>query len=100
MVNVDSVEKGTPGMKQVHVVFAQSGDVMWRSAPKFRPNQTGTFVLHKTQIRNEHVRAALMTPVAPGGPEVYSAIDPQDSAHPQAPNHANLNRIRRLLGKD
>jgi len=99
VVNVNSVEKGKPGMKQVHVVFAQSGDVMWRSAPKFRPNQTGTIILHKTQIRNEHVRAALMTPVVPNGPEVYSALDAHDW-HPQVPDHANLNRIRRLLGKE
>jgi hypothetical protein len=99
VVNVDSVEKGKAGQKQVHVVFAQSGDVMWRSAPKFRVNQTGTFVLHKNQIRNENVRTALIAPVAAGGPEVYSALDSHDW-QPQVPNQANLNRIRRLLGKD
>ena len=92
-------EKGKPGQKQVQVVFAQSGDVMWRSAPKFRPNQTGTFVLHKNQVRNENVRAALMTPAVANGPEVYSALDAHDW-HPQVPNQANLNRSRRLLGKN
>jgi hypothetical protein len=99
VVNVDSVEKGKPGQKQVHVVFAQSGDVMWRAAPKFKVNQTGTFILHKNQIRNENVRSALMAPVVANGPEVYSALDSNDW-HPQALNQANLNRIRRLLGKD
>ena len=97
MVNVDSVEKGKPAMKQVHVVFAQSGDVMWRSAPGFL-NQTGSFILHKNQIRNENVRTALMAPAVANGPRSIR-LRPHDW-HPQAPNHANLNRIRKLLGKE
>ena len=66
--------------------------------PRVRSNQTGTIILHKTQIRNRHVRAVLMTPVVPNGPEVYSALDAH-GWHPQVPDHANLNRIRRLLGQ-
>jgi hypothetical protein len=97
-VDVGSVEKGATGQTQVQVVFANSGDVMWRSSPKFRPNEQGTIVLHKRQIRNPAVRSLLMTP-APNGPEVYSALNPMDW-HPHLPNNANLNRIRRLLGKE
>ena len=47
-IQIDQVHKGNHKGKTCQLRFPSSTDVMWQSAPKFRPGQEGFFLLHKT----------------------------------------------------
>ena len=73
VVNVQAVESGLP-MKQVAVLFPESRDVRWHTAPKFRVGQEGVWILHQHSLQNVPT---------PG----YTALHPSDF-------HAKPNRSR------
>jgi hypothetical protein len=50
IVEVESVERGELGAKQVTVLFPASMDVMWRDAPKHRPGERGVWLLHREEV--------------------------------------------------
>jgi len=102
-VEVLSVEKGTPKQKTVQVYFAQSKDVAYKNLPKFHKDDEGTFVLHTQQPGSGAVQHLISQANAAAvadtdQPPAYTALNPLDF-HPKVPDQANLNRIRRLLGK-
>ena len=79
VITVSQVHKG-PAQKQVVVRFPSSTDVRWRSAPKFKKGQKGTWLLHagagvgaRAAMRR---RAGAKRAVA--APGVYTALDPND----------------------
>ena len=78
VITVSQVYKG-PAQKQVVVRFPSSTDVRWRSAPKFKKGQQGTWLLHASAgvAGGGALRvAAAKGPVA--APSVYTALDPND----------------------
>jgi hypothetical protein len=78
VITVSQVHKG-PAKKQVVVRFPSSTDVRWRSAPKFKKGQQGTWLLHAGAGvgAGGALRAVgAKDPVA--APSVYTALDPND----------------------
>lgn len=49
-VEVQSVLKGAPDMKEAVIRFPASMDVMWVNYPKFKEGQEGTFILQQDRI--------------------------------------------------
>lgn len=80
VVQIESIVKGQPGGSSVVFQFASSNDVAWFDAPKFAPDQSGIFILRRSQIRQSQ------------GP-VLAALDPRDFQ-----TRDKLERIRRLIG--
>jgi hypothetical protein len=81
VVRVDSGEGLAKGQKHVVVVFPLSEDIAWRHAPKFHKDQKGKFHLHKRQIKNPAMRAALLNTPSGDNPvdaQSYTALDAQD----------------------
>jgi hypothetical protein len=83
VVQVASVHKGHHGDDTVTVLFPASTDVRWYKAPKFEPGQRGTFVLHKTKVKEAervepHVRALLEPAAAEKEVDAYTALNPAD----------------------
>jgi hypothetical protein len=78
-ITVDSVEKGHVPGHTVVVLFPNSDDVMWQSAPKFRPGQQGVWLLHRSQSK------------LPGVKDQYTVLKPLDFQ-----NREELERIRTL----
>ncbi|MBV9924088.1 MAG: hypothetical protein JOZ96_03540 [Acidobacteria bacterium] len=80
VVEVNDVHKGPQGRKDVVIRFPSSKDRMWADAPKFRPGQSGFFVLHRAASGGApHERAALLShgeESAEG--EYYTALHPED----------------------
>lgn len=66
VVNVESVEKGSTGLKQVTVRFPGSNDVRWRNHPKLRPGQQGVFLLSGGSVPVIDARAPLRSRAAGG----------------------------------
>jgi hypothetical protein len=66
VIQVDDVHKGSHKKKQVVVRFPASTDVMWYSAPKFRPGQQGYFALHKAEAEKPKRKAGKKRPVGRG----------------------------------
>jgi hypothetical protein len=97
-VDVQSVEKGDDH-KKVQIYFANSRDVAFRNMPRFEPNQEGTFILHTDQPGSEPVKH-LITAAAADANQIksFTALSPLDF-QPKLPNHENLEKVRRLLGK-
>ena len=79
MVEVASVEKGTPPGPTVPVLYAASHDIMWNHAPKLQVAQEGVFILRSGPVDG-------LDRVA------FTALDPLD-VHPTAA----LARVRRLI---
>jgi len=77
VIEVDRVQKGAGARKQVIVRFPASTDVRWYQAPKFSPGDQGTFILHRPPgaARAGGVRTRAL---AAAGPDVYTALDPND----------------------
>jgi hypothetical protein len=48
VIDVAHVERGTVGTGELTVLYANSIDVRWRSAPKPRASQEGVWILHAT----------------------------------------------------
>jgi len=78
VITVSQVHKG-PAQKRVVVRFPSSTDVRWRSAPKFKKGQKGTWLLHagagagaRGAVRAAGARRAVAAPT------VYTALDPND----------------------
>jgi hypothetical protein len=80
VVEVNDVQKGSAGKRQVVVRFPASRDVRWYRAPKFHPGQEGVFVLHKAEGEPAAGATAAMraTRRGPAGPEVYTALNAND----------------------
>jgi hypothetical protein len=101
IIKVDTVEKGAPNQKQVVVVFPQSRDIAWRSAPKFTKDQKGTWMLQKQQIANPTVRTHLMTAAAEvantEAQNIYTALDPKDFISAHQDQNAHLEQLRAII---
>jgi hypothetical protein len=81
VVQVQSGSADAKDKEHVVIVFPQSDDIAWHRAPKFHKGQKGKFRLHKTQIKNPALRAALLTAPSPESPaeaSVYTALNPDD----------------------
>jgi hypothetical protein len=78
-ITVDSVEKGHVTGHTVVVLFPNSDDVMWQSAPKFKQGQQGVWLLHRNQAK------------LPGVKDQFTVLKPHDFA-----DRAELERIRSL----
>ena len=80
VVEIDNVHKGSHDKKSVVLRFPSSKDRMWADAPKFRPGQSGYFVLHKVPMgQDSQGKVAAMEA---GSPEVqdeyYTALHRED----------------------
>jgi hypothetical protein len=78
ILEVTSVEKGTPPGPRLIVLFPESIDVMWYRAPKLRAGLEGVFLLRSGAVE--------------GDPRAYTVLDPLDVQPPSA-----LDRVRRLV---
>ena len=80
VVEIDNVHKGTHDKKNVVLRFPSSKDRMWVNAPKFRPGQTGVFVLHKTPMgQDKHGKVMAMAAGSEGiQDEYYTALHAED----------------------
>jgi len=78
-VAIDSVEKGHVAGHTVVVLFPNSDDVMWQSAPKFKKGQQGVWLLHRSQTK------------LPGIKDQYTVLKPLDFQ-----DREQLERIRAL----
>jgi hypothetical protein len=80
VVEIDSVHKGSHDKKSVTLRFPSSKDRMWADAPKFKPGQSGYFVLHKTPMGQD--KQGKVAAMAAGSPEVqdeyYTALHGED----------------------
>lgn len=78
VITVSHVHKG-PAQREVVVRFPSSTDVRWRSAPKFKKGQKGTWLLHAGA--GVGARAAIKAAGAKRAvarARVYTALDPND----------------------
>jgi hypothetical protein len=50
-IRIESVEKGHLTGHTIVVLFPNSDDVMWQSAPKFKQGQQGIWLLHRNQTK-------------------------------------------------
>jgi hypothetical protein len=80
VVEIDDVHKGSENKKSIVVRFPNSKDRMWVNAPKFRPGQSGYFVLHKVPMgQDAHGKVAAMEADSPEvQDEYYTALQPED----------------------
>ncbi len=80
VVEIDDIHKGSADKKSVVVRFPSSKDRMWADAPKFRPGQTGYFVLHKAPMGiDAHGKVAAMAADSPAvQDEYYTALHEED----------------------
>ena len=80
VVEIDNVQKGSHDKKSVTLRFPSSKDRMWADAPKFKPGQSGYFVLHKTPMGQD--KQGKVAAMAAGSPEVqdeyYTALHQED----------------------
>ena len=80
VVEIDSVHKGSHDKKSVTLRFPSSKDRMWADAPKFKPGQSGYFVLRKTPMGQD--KQGKVVAMAAGSPEVqdeyYTALHGED----------------------
>ncbi len=103
VVNVESVEKGSTGQKQIVVRFPGSNDVRWRNHPKLRPGQQGVFLLSEPAEAGPGDRAlsarrragvtrltTMATPLAQSG-ALQAMTDPQPIVA--------IDRVRQLLNQ-
>jgi len=78
VITVSQVHKGR-ARKQVVVRFPSSTDVRWRSAPKFKKGQKGTWLLHAgAGVGARAAPRAAAAKRALAAPSVYTALDPND----------------------
>ena len=98
VISVQAVEKGEPGQKEVVVVFPNSDDVMWAQAPKFQKGDSGTWILHKNQIKDAQVSKVLLAsePDEPNKPASYTTLSDEDF-HPADPGGRNQARIQKAV---
>jgi hypothetical protein len=82
-IGVESVEKGHLTGKTVVVLYPNSNDVMWQSAPKFKAGQQGVWLLHRDQAKLPGVKE-----------QQYTALKPLDFQET-----GQLERIRALSKK-
>ena len=80
VVEIDNVHKGAHDKKSVVLRFPSSKDRMWANAPKFRPGQSGYFVLHKTPMgQDKHGKVMAMAAGSEGiKDEYYTALHAED----------------------
>jgi hypothetical protein len=80
VVEVNNVHKGKYDKKSVVLRFPSSKDRMWAKAPKFRPGQSGYFVMHKTPMgQDKHGKVVAMAAGAEGiQDEYYTALHEDD----------------------
>ena len=80
VVEIDNVHKGAHDKKNVVLRFPSSTDRMWVNAPKFRPGQSGYFVLHKTPMgQDKHGKVMAMAAGSEGvQDEYYTALHKED----------------------
>lgn len=80
VVEIDDMHKGPTEKKSVVVRFPSSKDRMWADAPKFRPGQSGYFVLHKAPMGiNAQGKVAAMAADTIGvQDEYYTALHEDD----------------------
>lgn len=80
VVEIDSVHKGSHDKKSITLRFPSSKDRMWVDAPKFKPGQSGYFVLHKTPMGQD--KQGKVVAMAASSPEVqheyYTALHGED----------------------
>jgi hypothetical protein len=76
IVEVASVEKGSPNTKQVSVLFPASDDVLWHNVPKLEPGQEGVFILQRPAAAAEAAAAEAFALDA--DTPVYTVLDPLD----------------------
>ena len=83
-VRVETVLKGPPQRGLVLVAYPTSDEVMWLHSPKFRPDQTGIWILSRPQ--------GIDRTFAKMGQPVYTAIDSRDFQ-----DASEMARIQRLM---
>jgi hypothetical protein len=86
-IELESILKGTPPKTRVAVLYPNSKDVMWFSAPRFQQGQQGVWIL---QAAKDEEEAEKVIPDL-GGP-AYVALDPLDFRPT-----SEAARIRRLI---
>jgi hypothetical protein len=90
--------KRDEGEKMLLVIFPSTEDLMWENAPKFKKDQTGTWLLHSgTQLSPERAKI-LLTPEQFHGQEIraYTALQPEDF-RPKDPTGKDERLIREIL---
>jgi len=97
VITVQAAAKGEPE-KEIVVVFPGSDDRMWRRAPKFQKGDTGTWILHKDQIKDKQVADILLArePEQPNKPTAYTTLDKEDF-HPADVDGKNQARVQRAV---
>jgi len=81
VIQIESVLKGQINEQSIVILFPSSGDVMWKSAPKFREGEEGTWVLRRERMRG-----------LPPTEEYFTALNPRDFH-----SKDQLDRIKRLV---
>jgi hypothetical protein len=81
VIQIESVLKGQINEQSIVILFPSSRDVMWKSAPKFREGEEGTWVLRRERMRG-----------LPPTEEYFTALNPRDFH-----SKDQLDRIKRLV---
>jgi hypothetical protein len=80
VIRVQSVLKGDKGEKMLLVIFPSTEDLMWENSPKFKANQSGTWLLHSVaQLGDERARILLEPEPFQGNElKIYTALAQED----------------------
>jgi len=89
IIQVDSALKGAQPGQRIVVRFPASQDVAWISAPKFKKDQEGMFILKKDQVSGTPKAMLAGTQV-----EAYTALQAQDILPKE-----EAARVRALIGR-
>jgi hypothetical protein len=98
LIRVQSVLKGDQSEKMLIVIFPSTEDLMWANSPKFKKEQTGTWLLHSgTQLSPERAKILLTPEQFHGQPiRAYTALQPEDF-RPKDPTGTDEKLIRQML---
>jgi hypothetical protein len=94
LIHVKSVVKGTSG-DSIIIVFPGIRDCLWEQSPIIIVGRTGTWLLHKNQLRQQETDVLLKSEQFRGREiQSYTALAPADF---QPEDAENLKRIRQLI---
>jgi hypothetical protein len=98
VIRVQSVLKGDQGEKVLIVIFPSTEDLMWANSPKFKADQSGTWLLHSgAQLADDRANILLTPEQFHGQPiRAYTALQPEDF-QPKDPAGKNEKLIREML---
>jgi hypothetical protein len=90
--------KRDEGEKMLLVIFPSTEDLMWENSPKFKKDQSGTWLLHSmTQLSEEQAKILLTLEQFHGQPiRAYTALQPEDF-RPKDPTGKDEKLIRQML---